>query len=73
MKIVSDKLLKSPNSPDLENANVGDDEENLEAPHSPIIFVDIEINNARICQCENLLKGHTRSWPRSSFALFDSN
>ena len=57
----------------FENADVGDDEEHLEAPHRPILAVNVAKNNACIRQRKNVLKGHTRSWPRSSFALFDSN
>ena len=59
--------------PDFENANEGDDEEHLEAPHRPILAVEFSNNNDRNCQRENLLEVHTRSRPRSSYAPFDSN
>ena len=58
---------------DFENSNVGDDENHLEAYHCPIIAVDVANNNACIHQSKNLLEGHTRSRPRSSFSPFDSN
>ena len=45
-----------------------DDEEHLEAPHRPILAVNVSNNNAHIFQIENVIEGHTRSWPRSSFA-----
>ena len=35
--------------PYFENADVGDDEEHLEAPHRPILDVNVSKNNARIC------------------------
>ena len=34
--------------PDFENANEGDDEEHLEAPHHPILASNVANNNARI-------------------------
>ena len=49
--------------PDFQNSNIGDDEEHIETPHCPIIAVNVAKNNARICQSENALKGHTRSRP----------
>ena len=36
--------------PDFEKADVGDDEEHIEAPNFPITDVNFEKNNARICQ-----------------------
>ena len=54
--------------PDFENYIVGDDEDHLEAPHRPILAVNVSNNNAHIFQSENVIEGHTRSWPRSSFA-----
>ena len=69
MQFISEKMLKSPNI----NANEGDDEEHLEATHHTILAVNVASNNARIRQSENVLKGHTRTQPCSSFALFDSN
>ena len=45
--------------PYLENANVGDDEENTEAPHRPIVAVNVAKNNAFIYQRKNVLEGHT--------------
>ena len=36
--------------PDFENYIVGDDEDCLEAPHRPIIAVNVTKNNSRICQ-----------------------
>ena len=59
--------------PNFENADEGDDEEHLEAPHRPILAVNVSNNNARIRQSENVLEGHTRSRPRSSFVPFDRN
>ena len=59
--------------PDFENSDVGDDEEHLEAPHRPIIAVNVAKKNARINQSKNVLECHTRYWPRSSFSSFDSN
>ena len=59
--------------PYFEKANVGDDEENLEAPHRPILDVKSAKNNARIRQIKNVLEGHTRYRPCSSFAPFYSN
>ena len=51
--------------PDFENGDVGDDEDNLEAPHRPILSVNVTKNNDHICQSENLLEGRTRSQPCS--------
>ena len=45
--------------PDFENANVGDDGENIEAPHRPILAVNVAKNNACIYQRKNVLEGHT--------------
>ena len=59
--------------PDFENSNEGDDEEHLEAPHLPILAVNVAKNNFCIRQSKNLLEGHTRSRPSSSFYPFDSN
>ena len=59
--------------PDYENSDVGDDEEHLEAPHRPILDVNVAKNNACICQSKNVLEGHTSSWPCSSFSPFYSN
>ena len=59
--------------PDFENAYLGDDEEHLEAPRFPILSLKVANNHARISPSENVLEGHTRSQPRSSFASFDSN
>ena len=59
--------------PDFENENVGDDEEHLEAPHCPILVVNVTSNNDRIRNIANLLEVHTRSRPHSSFAQFDRN
>ena len=59
--------------PYLENADEGDDEDHFEAPHSSILSVNVAKNNYRILQRKNVLEGHTRSWPHSSFAPFDSN
>ena len=74
MKFVSEKILKvTQHGPYFENVDVGDDEEYLEAPNCHILSVHVAKNNARICQIENVLKGSTRSWPRSSFAPFDRN
>ena len=54
---------------DSENVN---DEEHIEAPRR--LSLDINaVKKSCISQSENLFKGHTRSWPRSSFAPFDSN
>ena len=36
--------------PDFNNANVGDDEEHLEAPHCLILDVNFAKNNVCICQ-----------------------
>ena len=58
---------------DFKNDNVGDYEEHIEAPHFPILDVNVASNNSCIRQRENLLKGHTRSPPQSSFVPFDSN
>ena len=59
--------------PEFENADVGDDEEHLEAPYLPILALNFAKNNALILQSKNFLEGHTRSRPHSSFAPFDSN
>ena len=59
--------------PDLKNAFEGDDEEHLESPHLPILSVNLAKKNDCICQSENVLEGHTRSRPRSSYAPFDRN
>ena len=59
--------------PDFGNANVGGDEEHLEAPHCPILAINVTKNNACNRQSKNVLEGHTRSRPHSSFAPFDSN
>ena len=59
--------------PDSKNSDVGDDEEHLEAPHHPILSVNVTKNNACICQSKNVLEGHTRSRPRNYFPPFDSN
>ena len=45
--------------PDFKNSDVGDDEENLEAPHHPIRAVNVAKNNACIFQSKNVLEGHT--------------
>ena len=45
--------------PYFQNFDVGDDEENIEAPHRPILDVNIANKNACICQIENVLEGHT--------------
>ena len=57
----------------FEKSDLGDDEEHLEASHCPILSVNVTKDNAFIRQIENVLKGHTRSWPHSAFAPFDSN
>ena len=59
--------------PYFRNADVGDNEDHLEAPHRPILAVNVEKNNAHIFQSKNVLEGHTRFQPRSSFSPFDSN
>ena len=51
--------------PDFENGDVGDDEENLEAPHHPILSVNVTNKNDHIYQSENVLEGRTRSRPCS--------
>ena len=58
---------------DFENNAVGDDEEHLEAPHCPILDINVAKNNACISQSENVLEVHTRSRPRSLFSPLDSN
>ena len=58
---------------DFENDAVGDDEEHLEAPHCPILDINVAKNNACISQSENVLEVHTRSRPRSLFSPLDSN
>ena len=67
----NDKVTQ--HDPDFENADEGDDEDNLEAPRHPIIAVNFAKNNACVRQIENILEGRTRSRPHSSFAPFDSN
>ena len=59
--------------PYFEKFDEGDDEEYIEALHCNILAVNVSNNNAHIRQSKNLLKGHTRSRPRSSFAPFDRN
>ena len=54
--------------PEFENAN---GEDNIEAPHRPIISVNIK--KTYIFQGKNLLEGRTRTWPRPSFDTLDSN
>ena len=58
---------------DFKNADVVDYEEHIDAPRRPILAVNVAKKNDRICQSENVIGGHTRSRPRSSFAPFDSN
>ena len=58
--------------PYLDNANECDDEEHLEAPHRPILSVNVANKNSSIRHSKILLGGHTRSRPRFSFAPFDS-
>ena len=55
--------------PEFENAN---DEEQLEAPHRSILATNT-VKNDCIRQSKNLLGGHTRSRPHSSFSPLDSN
>ena len=55
----NDKVTQ--HDPDFENGDVGDDEENLEAPHRPILYVNVTKNNDHIFQSENVLEGRTRS------------
>ena len=59
--------------PDFENANVGDDEEHLEALHRPILTVNVAKINTCIHQRKNVLEGHTKSCPCTLFSPFDSN
>ena len=59
--------------PYVKNSDVGDNEENLEAPHYPIISVNVANKDNRICQIKNVLGGYTRSRPHSSFPLSDIN
>ena len=58
---------------DIENADVGDDEEHLEATHLPIIYVNGANKNSSTRQRKNVLKVHTRSRPCSSCSPFDRN
>ena len=51
----------------------GNNEYHIESTHPPILAVNITKNNAHICHNKNLLKGHKRSQPRSSFPPFDIN
>ena len=39
---------------DYDNADVGDDEDHLEAPHCPILDVNVANNNASIHQSKNV-------------------
>ena len=74
MKFVPGKNAKvTLHDPDFEKAIEGDDEEHLEAPHRPVLAVNVANNNACILLSKNVLEGHTRSRPRSSFSLIDSN
>ena len=47
----------------IQHAYEGDYEENLEAPHHPILAVNVAKKNACICQSKNVLEGHT--WSRT--------
>ena len=51
--------------PYFKNADEGDDEEHLEAPHLPILFVNVAKNNDCIRQSKNVFEGHIRSRHRS--------
>ena len=73
MKFISKNAEVTQHDPDFENTDVGDNDEHLEAPPYPILSVKVANKNARICQNENILEGHTGSWPCSLFAPFDSN
>ena len=44
--------------PDFENAYVGDDEENLEAPHRPILALNVANNNTCIYQEKCTRRSH---------------
>ena len=54
----------------FENSN---DEDNLEAPHRPIIYINFVEKNARISQSKIVLEVHSGSRPCSSFDPLDSN
>ena len=56
--------------PKFENVEEGDDEEHLDSPRRPILAVNVVKKIAHICQSENVIEGHTRSRPCSSFAPF---
>ena len=70
---IGENAKATQHDPYFKNSNEVDDEEHLEAPHCPILDLNVSKNNARVFQSKHLLEGHTRSWPRSSFAPFDSN
>ena len=59
--------------PYFKTSDVGDDEEHIEAPHQPILAVNVSNKNTHIHQSETLLKVHTRYRPCSSFTQFYSN
>ena len=74
MTFVSKKNAKvTQHDPDFEKSDVRDDDKHLEVNYGPILAVNVAKNNACICQSENVLEGHTRSWSTFSFAPFYSN
>ena len=72
-KCIGENAKVTQHDPDYENADEGDNEENLKAPHCTLLDANVTNNSSRICQRKNVLEGHTMSRPCSSFSPFDSN
>ena len=69
---IEDNVKISQHGPEYENSNKGDGGEHLELPHRPPLASNIS-DKTFIRHNNNVLEGHARSWPCSSFAPYDSN
>ena len=72
-KGIEENAKGNQHNPDFENADEGDNEEHLVAPHRTIIAVNVTKKNSFICQNKNVLEDHTRSWTHCLFSPFDRN
>ena len=69
---IGDNVKITQNDPEFENSNEGDGGEHLEYPHPPPLAKNVANNHACICHNKNVLEGHARYWPCSSFTPYNS-